>query len=221
MTLDIIKGNIFTSGCQTLVNTVNCVGVMGAGIALEFRLRYPQMYEKYVELCKNDSLQIGKLWLYKSENKWVLNFPTKTHWKYKSKVEYLRLGLQKFIDTYRDKEITSIAFPLLGAQNGGIPEEVSLDIMKEFLSSCDILIEIYKYDPLAHDDLYENLKVKFMSTKSDELVRVTGLGKTHIKKIHDAMNNTDTHSIGSLAAVKGIGHTSLDKLFRLIRCTNI
>ena len=78
-----ITGNIFTSECQTLVNTVNCNGVMGAGIALEFKLRHPKMFEQYVEHCKRGRIDIGKLWLYKpsqdaGDRRWVLNFPTNT-----------------------------------------------------------------------------------------------------------------------------------------------
>ena len=69
--LKIIKGNIFTSTANVLVNTVNCVGVMGAGIALEFRLRYPNMFLEYVALCKSHQINIGSLWLYKSEKKWI------------------------------------------------------------------------------------------------------------------------------------------------------
>ena len=86
-----IKGNIFQSDKQTIVNTVNCVGVMGKGVALGFRLRYPEMYEKYKVFCQNKQLTVGKLWLYKPDNdsQWVLNFPTKIHWKYPSKMEYL------------------------------------------------------------------------------------------------------------------------------------
>ena len=120
MSLDIIKGNLFTSNRQTLVNTVNCVGVMGAGIALSFKIS--QMYERYVEICNSQLLDVGKLWLYKLEHRWVLNFPTKKYWKRASKIEFLQLGLQKFVDTYKEKGITSIAFPLLGTLNGGIPE---------------------------------------------------------------------------------------------------
>ncbi len=98
MAVRIRKGNIFTSAHQTLVNTVNCKGVMGAGIALEFKLRLPEMYEQYVDKCKNREIAIGKSWLYKPSpsdprgsewTKWVLNFPTKWHWKYDSKLEYL------------------------------------------------------------------------------------------------------------------------------------
>lgn len=74
------KGNIFSSDKQTIVNTINCVGVMGKGVALGFRLRYPEMYEKYRELCKTKQIAIGKLWLYKQSREglqWILNFPKK------------------------------------------------------------------------------------------------------------------------------------------------
>ena len=110
------KGNIFSSDKQTIVNTINCVGVMGKGVALGFRLRYPEMYEKYRELCKTKQIAIGKLWLYKQSREglqWILNFPTKIHWKYPSKMEYLEAGLQKFVDTYEEKGITSIALSLI------------------------------------------------------------------------------------------------------------
>ena len=81
-----------------------------------------EMFEKYKELCQSKMIGIGKLWLYKSEDtpQWVLNFPTKFHWKYPSKMEYLEAGLQKFVDSYEEKGITSIAFPLLGTHNGGL-----------------------------------------------------------------------------------------------------
>ena len=140
------KGNIFSSDKQTIVNTINCVGVMGKGVALGFRLRYPEMYEKYRELCKTKQIAIGKLWLYKQSREglqWILNFPTKIHWKYPSKMEYLEAGLQKFVDTYEEKGITSIAFPLLGTHNGGLDKIEVLDTMHSFLEKCSIPIDIY------------------------------------------------------------------------------
>ena len=99
------KGNIFTSNCDTVVNTVNCVGVMGAGIALECRLRYPEMYKKYKDLCHKDLIQVGKLWIYKTDKKWILNFPTKKDWKHSSKIEFIEAGLIKFVRTYKEKKI--------------------------------------------------------------------------------------------------------------------
>ena len=165
--LEIKKGNIFTSKAQTIVNTVNCEGVMGAGIAFELRLRHPKMFEKYKEFCKQNAIKIGTLWIYnlsKDENAnyaKILAFPTKTSWKLPSKEEYLHAGLSKFIKTYKEKGIESIAFPLLGASRGGIDENVSLKIMKEYLSGAEIPVEIWHFDPSASDDLYDKFKEKF------------------------------------------------------------
>ncbi|WP_296947725.1 macro domain-containing protein [uncultured Dysgonomonas sp.] len=211
-----IKGNIFTTQCQTIVNTINCVGVMGAGIAYECRLRYPIMYERYVELCKEKKLNIGMLWIYKSENKWIMNFPTKYHWKYESKQEYLEKGLQKFLETYKERGITSIAFPLLGASNGGIPENISLQIMKNYLEQCDIDIEIYHYDPLAYDDLYIRFKTLWNKIPEKELAQRSNLRIDFVRKVKTAMEDDKIRSLSRLLTVKGIGDVTLEKSFQFI-----
>lgn len=142
--MEIIKeGNIFESKAQTLVNTVNCVGVMGKGLALEFKNKYPDMFIAYEQICKQGLLNIGKLWIYKTENRWILNFPTKYDWRKPTQEYYLELGLEKFIETYQQRGITSIAFPLLGASNGGLSPEISLAIMKKHLEKCEIPVTIY------------------------------------------------------------------------------
>ena len=189
---------------------------MGAGIAYECRLRYPTMYERYVELCDEKRLNIGILWIYKSEDKWIMNFPTKYHWKYESKKEYLEKGLQKFLDTYKEKGVTSIAFPLLGASNGGIPEDVSLDIMKEYLEKCYIDIEIYHYDPLAYDDLFINFKKLWNIIPENELAQKSGLRIDFVKKVKTALENEEIKSLSRLLAVNGIGDITLEKSFRFI-----
>ena len=152
MPLTVIKGNIFNSDLQPIVNTVNCVGVMGAGIAFECRLRFPDMYEKYIQLCENGQFEIGNLWLYKQASpvpKWVLNFPTKRHWRNPSKLEYLRIGLEKFVQSYEEKQIESIAFPTLGSLNGGLDSDESLRLMKSYLERISIPVEIYIHDKTA------------------------------------------------------------------------
>ncbi|MCT7996269.1 macro domain-containing protein [Laspinema olomoucense] len=217
MNIKVIRGNLFTSNCQTLVNTVNCVGVMGAGIALEFRLRYPKMYSSYVELCQKNLLDVGQLWLYKSSRRWVLNFPTKKHWKNPSQVKFLELGLQKFVDTYRQKEITSIAFPLLGTQHGGIPQEKSLEIMKFYLGQCDLPIEIYIYDPGSTDDIFPDIKSRFLSLKDETIVEITGLKQPYINKVKEALLNDSISSISSLLSVKGIGITTVEKTLLVVK----
>lgn len=136
--------NIFNSECQVLVNTINCVGVMGKGLAKEMADRYPQMLYKYKELCNIGIIKPGILWLWKASDKWILNFPTKVNWINPSKYEYIELGLEKFVKTYHIKNIKSIAFPMLGCSNGGLNKQKVLDIMKRYLEPLDdIYIEIY------------------------------------------------------------------------------
>lgn len=214
------KGNIFTSECQTLVNTVNCQGVMGAGIALEFKLRLPEMYEQYVDLCKKGEIDIGRSWLYTPrEGRWVLNFPTKRQWRYKSKIEYLEAGLKEFLSTYRDSGIKSIAFPVLGASNGGLDEEESLSVMRKYLDRCDIPVEIYRYDPTAMDDLFSEFQQKLApDPDKTSMAKNMGVRVDRLNSILNILNKPDhpIKSLSQLATVPGIGARTLEKCFRYV-----
>lgn len=212
------KGNIFSSDKQTIVNTINCVGVMGKGIALGFRLRYPEMFERYKELCKSKQIVIGKLWLYKlpqEGSQWVLNFPTKKHWKYPSRMEYLEAGLQKFVDTYEEKGITSIAFPLLGAHNGGLDKIEVLDMMHSYLEKCSIPIDIYEYDPGAPDEIFIQFKEKWLSMPMHDKKNM-GIRVNQIETLDNAINNVAICSMTSLSECDGIGIMTLQKCFNLV-----
>jgi len=211
--MKVIKGNIFTSKAQTIVNTVNTVGVMGAGIALEFRLRYPDMYEKYIKLCNDSLIEIGKLWLYKSSKRWILNFPTKEHWKFDTKPEYLEKGLEKFVNSYKTKQITSIAFPLLGTKNGKLSTDLALKIMYQYLSKIDIPVEVYQYDDNANDDIYLIIKNYIMDLGIDNIKKETGLQQQYLQKLVDEFRNDTNKSISKLLTVKGIGIKTFEKLF--------
>jgi len=139
-----VTGNLFHSPAQVLVNTVNIVGVMGKGVAYEFKRIYPEMFEQYRVLCEQGKLQIGTLWLYKSRNKWVLNFPTKKHWRNPSHPDYIRAGLDKFRQIYVDWGIHSIAFPPLGCGNGELDFETQVrPLMEQYLHNLPIDIFIY------------------------------------------------------------------------------
>lgn len=215
MSVEIITGNIFTSRSQTLVNTVNCVGVMGAGIALECRLRYPEMYEKYVKLCELKQLDTGLLWLYKAVDRWILNFPTKKHWRYPSREEYLRSGLEKFLETYIERGITSIAFPLLGADKGGIEKAVSEKIMLEYLGELEIPVEIYRYDPLAEDEIYNSFKNWLLSVGNNQACIMTGIGKTQMNALIDGITTKRVSQLNQLLSLEGVGIATLEKVFRV------
>lgn len=219
MAIEVIKGNIFNTKAQTIVNTVNCVGVMGKGIALVYKLRYPKMFDLYSEFCKSKLIGIGKLWLYKGEENapWVLNFPTKYHWKYPSKIEYVEKGLQKFVDTYQEKGIKSIAFPMLGTHNGGLEKAEVLSVMKRYLSQCDIPIEIYDYDPNAPDDLFESFKSKWNAIPNSERKAVTGIRtQKQIETIDNAVNSDSVKSMIALIEYKGIGLKTMEQCFKLV-----
>ncbi len=139
-----VTGNLFLSPAQVLVNTVNTVGVMGKGVAYEFKRIYPEMFEKYRALCEAGKLTIGDLWLYRSPNKWVLNFPTKKHWRNPSHPDYLEAGLRKFSQVYADWGIHSIAFPPLGCGNGELDFETQVrPLMERYLRPLPIDIFIY------------------------------------------------------------------------------
>ena len=141
----IIKiGNIFESHAKTLVNTVNCVGVMGKGIALEFKKRYPAMFEEYVQLCNKKELVPGRPYFYSDlYGNSIINFPTKDHWRSPSKFSYIVSGLDWFRDNYEKYGIESIAFPPLGCGNGGLPWNVVGPLMYKKLKDLPISVEIY------------------------------------------------------------------------------
>jgi O-acetyl-ADP-ribose deacetylase (regulator of RNase III) len=224
MQIELIKGNIFNTKAQTIVNTVNCVGVMGKGIALVFKLRYPKMFDIYKNHCKSKLINIGKLWLYKGELNvpWVLNFPTKFHWKYPSKMEYLEQGLSKFVDTYAAQGIQSIAFPLLGTHNGGLAKDEVYSLMLKYLGQCAIPIEIYEYDPLAPDDLFEVFKANWNKIPQADLKSTTGIRtQKQIDTINNAVNDPSIKSMISLIEYKGIGLKTMEKCFSLVLESNI
>jgi len=139
-----VQGTLFQSPAQTLVNTVNTVGVMGKGVALEFKRLFPEMYVQYRALCESGQFRVGQLWLYKTPQKWVLNFPTKEHWRAPSRLEYIEAGLQKFVQVYSDWGIHSIAFPALGCGNGQLNFETQVrPLMERYLKNLPIDIFIY------------------------------------------------------------------------------
>ena len=141
-----VQQDIFKSPAQVIVNTVNTVGVMGKGIAKRYKEIYPDMYKQYQKFCEQHLLDIGKLWIYKSDTKWILNFPTKKHWRQPSKIEYVEQGLKKFVETYEEKGITSVSFPQLGCGNGGLDWEKEVrPLMEKYLKDLpiDVFVHIY------------------------------------------------------------------------------
>ncbi len=159
--LTYIEGDLFNSPAQVLVNTVNIVGVMGKGIALEFKKRYPDMFKHYKEQCDKHKLIIGKLMLWYAPDHWILQFPTKEHWRSPSKMEYIEKGLMTFVRKYADYNISSIAFPKLGCGNGELDWNDVKILMEKYLK--DLPIDVYIYLGKNKDEQPEHKKQKEMS----------------------------------------------------------
>lgn len=141
--IEYIQGNIFDSPAQVIVNTVNTVGVMGKGLALSFKKLYPDMFEVYKKACEKHQLTVGRLMLYQEADHWILLFPTKENWRNPSKLEYIERGLMKFVNTYAEKHITSVAFPKLGCGNGELDWNMVKPLMEKYLKPLPIDIYIY------------------------------------------------------------------------------
>jgi len=138
-----VVGNLFESPAQTLVNTVNTTGAMGKGVALQFKRYFPEMFREYQQLCEDGQISIGKLFLYRTSHKLILNFPTKDSWRKASRLEYIERGLQTFLEMYEKAGIYSIAFPPLGCGNGELSYADVRPLMEHYLAPLPIPVFLY------------------------------------------------------------------------------
>lgn len=147
-----LKGNILESNAMALVNTVNLEGVMGKGIALQFKNQFPENYKLYQKACKEKRIGIGRLFVTKEQTvfgvKTIINFPTKTDWRKPSEYSYIEMGLDDLVRVIGDYHIQSIAIPPLGSGNGGLNWEIVKTMIENKLASLPI--EVILYEPNAH-----------------------------------------------------------------------
>lgn len=141
--------NLLKSEAEALINTVNTVGVMGKGIALQFREKYPLNYELYRKACQRREVKIGYMFVTETERighpKYIINFPTKTHWKGSSQIQYIKQGLDDLVRIIYEYNIQSVAVPPLGCGYGGLDWNMVKPLLIEKLSSVDA--EIFLYEP--------------------------------------------------------------------------
>ncbi|HEV8720525.1 MAG TPA: macro domain-containing protein [Candidatus Binatia bacterium] len=142
--MKILVGDILQSKAQTLINTVNCVGIMGKGIALEFKNRFPEMFKDYAERCERKEVKPGVPYLYKTLlPPQIINFPTKDHWKSVSRIADIERGLQLLVRHYKNWGITSLAIPPLGCGNGQLEWKAVGPLIYRYASQMEIPVELY------------------------------------------------------------------------------
>jgi len=175
-------GDILKSKAQTLINTVNCVGIMGKGIAVEFKKLYPEMFEDYVKRCERHEVKPGIPYLYKASlfPPQIINFPTKSHWRAASRVEDIEKGLKILVEKYKEWGVKSIAVPTLGCGNGQLLWETVGPLIFKYLSKLDIPVELYA----PYGTPLVQLTEKFLSR--DVSLRDSGSGESILQKINPA-----------------------------------
>jgi O-acetyl-ADP-ribose deacetylase (regulator of RNase III) len=147
--LELKQGNLLDEKVEALVNTVNCVGVMGKGIALQFKQAYPEVFKQYKKACDAKAVQPGQMFtvelspLFKP--KYIINFPTKRHWRGKSKIEDIESGLVALVDEVKRLEIQSIALPPLGCGNGGLDWSVIKPLIEDAVEAIpDVHVVLFE-----------------------------------------------------------------------------
>ena len=143
-----VAGDLFESRAQVLTNTVNCVGVMGKGIALEFKKRYPSLFREYAARCTRGEMRIGEPWLWENAEVQILNFPTKRHWRTPSRLDDIEAGLKWLAEHYGVLGIYTIAMPALGCGNGGLSWDAVRPLMETHLGGLPDL-EVFVYPARA------------------------------------------------------------------------
>lgn len=216
------KGDIFNSQAQVIVNTVNCKGIMGKGLALAFKQRYPAMFHVYQQECKTGKLRIGRPTLYKNSTPWILNFPTKDHWRPPSKMEYIEKGLAYFVAHYKEAGITSIAFPKLGAQNGKLSWDDVGQVMAAYLGPLDIDVYIYiadgdqeyQWSEQQASEVSADTWMQFneVALSSDRLQKEVHLKPTYAKLIARKRKSMEFTSLEDFKKMKGFSKPSLEMI---------
>lgn len=198
MGIELTSGDLLKADrVDALVNTVNCVGVMGKGIALQFKRKWPGNFRAYEEACARGDVQIGKMFVYElgalAVPKFIINFPTKEHWRGASKISYIADGLRALVDTIKEHGIRSIAIPPLGAGNGGLPwVDVRREIEKAFATLPDVRALVYEPNGAPHPaELAVETKRPAMTPARAALMKLLsvhqglgyGLGKLEVQKL--------------------------------------
>ena len=141
--ITLMHGDMFESKCQTITNPVNCKGVMGAGLALLFKKKYPRMFYFYQQKCRDRELKLGEPYVWKETDPWILNFPTKYDWRTKSDITWIENGLRYLVRHYEKWGITSLAIPALGCGLGDLSWVDVAGTMPTYLVQMKIPVEIY------------------------------------------------------------------------------
>lgn len=212
------RGNIFLTDCQVITVTVNCEGVMGAGIAHEAKLRWPLMFDAYSTKCSVGELAPGELLVWPGpdaeETRRILCFPTKTTWRQPSRLSYITAGLQQLASQYDDWGVRSIAMPHLGCSKGGLSWSAVRPQITQVLQGCsDLRVELWDFDPAAADPNFDHLVRTIASYDDRAIAELFGLRHAQATALRAAVEDEDVTGLAVLAGARKIGESTLQKVY--------
>ena len=185
---------------------------MGAGIALEFKLRFPEMYKDYKKKCNKKLIRIGRPYIYShNDNLWILNFPTKKHWKNKSNLDWIESGLKYFRSNYDNVEMKSVAFPKLGTNNGRLKWDNVKDLMEQYLSDLNIDIYICLNEKDEAEGVEKEMIGLINKANYKNLIKKVGLNTKQAKTI---INKQPIERFWYIKKYNSIGKKSYEKVFK-------
>ena len=173
------SGDILKADVDAIVNTVNCVGVMGRGIALQFKKAWPDNFKSYAAACKTKSVMPGQMFVFETHQtinpKFIINFPTKRHWRGASRMEDIESGLVALVMTIKEKNIRSIALPPLGCGLGGLNWHDVREKIEKTMAELPDNIQVFVYQPTgapANEKMVRNRKVPSITSGRAVLVEL-------------------------------------------------
>lgn len=209
-----MSGNIFASQSEVIVITVNCVGVMGAGIALDAKHRWPDLAEKYRSACSDGRVSIGKIFWASTKRQKIAFFPTKTHWKLPTEITFIEKGLSALRREIADKSIFSLALPHLGCSNGGLNWSDVQPFVRAGLSNFPKLnVELWEFNSDFVDDDFVRFKNTFLAL--DDVAAATWLmcSKGTVKRIRSALARATITNFVQISSSSGIGEKTIAKVY--------
>ncbi len=205
-------GNIFNSKADAVVVTVNCIGFMGKGMALECSLRYPEIESVYKLACNRKEVSTGRImWEYTPGGQFIALFPTKNDYKRPSKLEFISSGLQALVSDIQSRKVNSIAVPRLGSELGGLDWNLVRPLVEQALGPLLLEVELWEFTPNTSDPFIANI-IEHAKRNPSQFSLQTGISKSLIDSIIRQSDNRRFSSAVDLLSIAGLGKQGVKKL---------
>lgn len=210
-----MRGNIFASASEVITITVNCVGIMGAGIALDAQYRWPRAADEYANACAMGQISIGKIFWASPSHQKLAFFPTKTQWQLPTKIIYVEKGLKTLRTEIIDRSISSLALPHLGCSNGGLNwSDVKPIVLNALSEISGLKVELWEFDANFSDEDFVRFKQTFMRLNESVAAEWLMCSKSIVRRLQNTLSESGATNFIQFSSIKGIGKKTIAKVYR-------